>query len=168
MLIRCCLLLIAMVVGLDARVLAGGLKADAPTYIQVKALDQKLFQAYNACDLVTLSDMVDENLEFYHDKGGLSVGRAEFLASIKNNICHKVRRELLATTLEVYPLAKYGAIELGEHTFCNMAETPVCKDETNGVGKFFMLWQKQGDQYRLTRVISYDHSSNQVRQTQVK
>jgi hypothetical protein len=23
-----------------------------------------------------------------------------------------------------------------------------------------MLWQKQGDQYRLTRVISYDHLSD--------
>jgi hypothetical protein len=161
-------MLIAIVVGLDARVLAAGSKTDSPTYIEVKELDRKLFQAYNACDLVTLSDLVDENLEFYHDRGGLSVGRAEFLTAIKNNICHKVRRELVTTTLEVYPLANYGAIELGEHTFCNMAETPVCKDATNGIGKFFMLWQKQGDRYRLTRVISYDHLSDRERKAQMK
>ena len=66
-------------------------------------------------------------------------------------------------TLEVYPLQNYGAIELGEHTFCNRVETPVCKDETNGIGRFFMLWQKQGDVYRLTRVISYDHLSDRER-----
>ena len=107
-----------------------------------------------------LGELVDENLEFYHDKGGLSVGKASFIASIKNNICHKVRRELVASSLQVYPLENYGAIELGEHTFCNMAETPLCKDETDGIGKFFMLWQKQGEQYRLTRVVSYDHLSD--------
>jgi hypothetical protein len=28
-----------------------------------------------------------------------------------------------------------------------MTETPVCKDETNGIGRFFMLWQKHGDHY---------------------
>lgn len=168
MLIRCCLMLIAIVVGLDARVFAAGSKTDSPTYIEVKELDRKLFQAYNACDLIALSDLVDENLEFYHDRGGLSVGRAEFLTAIKNNICHKVRRELVTATLEVYPLANYGAIELGEHTFCNMTETPVCKDATNGIGKFFMLWQKQGDHYRLTRVISYDHLSDRERKSQMK
>ena len=63
----------------------------------------------------------------------------------------------MAPSLEVFPLQGYGAIEVGQHTFCNMAETPVCKDETNGIGRFFMLWQKQGDQYRLTRVVSFDH-----------
>lgn len=165
---RCCTGLIVSFIALGAPVIAGGLKADSPTYLEVKALDQKLFQAYNTCDLATLSDLVDENLEFYHDKGGLSVGRAAFLEAIKNNICHKVRRELVASTFEVYPLADYGAIELGEHTFCNMSETPVCRDETNGIGKFFMIWQKQGDRYRLTRVMSYDHRSDRDRKANAK
>lgn len=160
---RCCTVLIASFIGLGAPAFAGGLNVDSPTYREVRALDQKLFQAYNTCDLATLGDLVDERLEFYHDKGGLSVGRAAFLEAIKNNICHKVRRELVPSTFEVYPLADYGAIELGEHTFCNMAETPVCKDETNGIGKFFMIWQKQGDRYRLTRVMSYDHRSDRDR-----
>ena len=38
-------------------------------------LDSQLFDAYNSCDLATLSDMVDDNLEFYHDKTGLARGR---------------------------------------------------------------------------------------------
>lgn len=158
-----CIALMAAMFAANACVYADGLEAGSPTFQQVRALDQKLFHAYNTCDLTTLSDLVDENLEFYHDKSGLSVGKAEFLNAIKNNICHKVRRELVAASLEVYPLENYGAVELGEHTFCNMAETPVCKDETNGIGKFFMLWRKQGDHYRLTRVVSYDHLSDRQR-----
>jgi hypothetical protein len=31
------------------------------------------------------------------------------------------------------------------------------------IGKFFMLWQKQGDQFHLTRVVSYNHLSDRER-----
>jgi len=163
-----CLMLLALMIFGGTHAFADGLTPESAGYRQIKALDEKLFQAYNSCDLATLSALVDENLEFYHDKGGLSVGKENFIASIKNNICHKVRRELVAPSLQVYPLENYGAIELGEHTFCNMAETPVCKAETNGIGKFFMLWQKQGEQYRLTRVVSYDHLSDWQRKAPAK
>lgn len=156
-------LTIIMLSALAAPVQAAGLKPDDALFREVAALDQKLFQAYNDCDLDTLAAMVDEHLEFYHDKSGLMQGKADFIAAIRNNICNKVERRLVAPTLEVFPLQNYGAIELGEHTFCNRVETPVCKDETNGIGRFFMLWQKQGDVYRLTRVISYDHLSDRER-----
>lgn len=168
MFLRCGLVLIALLFGANAKVYADGLRADAPLYRTIKALDQKVFEAYNTCDLATLSALVDENLEFYHDRSGLALGRESFLDSIKNNICHKVKRDLVALSLRVYPLENYGAIELGEHTFCNLRETPDCKDETNGIGKFFMLWQKQGEQYRLTRVISYDHLSDRLRRVLAK
>jgi hypothetical protein len=163
MFLRIALMLIALAFGGGSQAIADGLNPDSAIYLQVRALDDKIFQAYNTCDLATLADMVDDNLEFYHDKSGLSAGKSNFIAAIKNNICHKVKRGLVVSTLEVFPLQDYGAIEVGQHTFCNMVETPVCKDETNGIGKFFMLWQKQGDQYRLTRVISYDHLSDRER-----
>jgi hypothetical protein len=38
------------------------------------------------------------------EETGLSVGKALFLAGIKQNICGKVERALLLDTLEVYPL----------------------------------------------------------------
>jgi hypothetical protein len=163
MLLRIVLMLIALAFGGGSQAIADGLNPDSAIYQQVKALDDRIFQAYNTCDLATLADMVDDNLEFYHDKTGLSFGKASFITAIKNNICHKVKRGLVISTLQVFPLQDYGAIEVGQHTFCNLAETPVCKDETNGIGRFFMLWQKQGDHYRLTRVISYDHLSDRER-----
>src|SRR6185437_7773361 len=58
----------------------------------VSALDTKLFDAYNHCDLDTLGAMVADDLEFYHDKTGLSVGKQAFLEAIKQNICGKVHR----------------------------------------------------------------------------
>jgi hypothetical protein len=163
MFLRIALMFIAVAFGGGSQAIADGLNRGSAVYQQVKALDERIFQAYNNCDLATLADMVDDNLEFYHDKAGLSVGKASFITAIKNNICYKVKRGLVVSTLEVFPLQGYGAIEVGQHTFCNMAETPVCKDETNGIGRFFMLWQKQGDYYRLTRVISYDHLSDRER-----
>jgi hypothetical protein len=72
----------------------------------IKSLDAKLFDAYNRCDLETLGSMVSDDLEFYHDQTGLMVGRAPFLAAIKQNICGKVQRSLVGDTLEVYPLQR--------------------------------------------------------------
>jgi uncharacterized protein DUF4440 len=85
----------------------------------VAALDTRLFAAYNHCDLETLAALVAEDLEFYHDKTGLSRGRAPFIAAIKSNICGKVHRDLVAGSLEVYPLHGYGAVEIGTHVFCD-------------------------------------------------
>lgn len=51
------------------------------------------------------------------DKGGLSSGRQALVEGVKNNICGKVTRELVPRTLEVYPIANYGAVEIGVHRF---------------------------------------------------
>ncbi len=61
-------------------------------FLTIRSLDAKLFDAYNHCDLTTLGAMVSDDLEFYHDQTGLSVGKAPFLAAIKQNICGKVQR----------------------------------------------------------------------------
>jgi hypothetical protein len=88
-----------------------------PLFQTIQSLDTKLFDAYNHCDLTTLASLVSEDLEFYHDKTGLARGRQSFIDSIKNNICGKVTRELVPGTLQVYPLAHYGAVEIGTHRF---------------------------------------------------
>jgi ketosteroid isomerase-like protein len=127
-------------------------QADA-LFLTIKSLDAKLFDAYNHCDLTTLGAMVSDDLEFYHDQTGLSVGKAPFLAAIKQNICGKVQRELLPQTLEVYPLKGYGAVEIGTHRFHHPG------DPTNvGEARFIMLWQNKDNAWKVTRVISYEHN----------
>ena len=47
----------------------------------IAAQDKRLFDAYNSCDLKTLTGMVSEDLEFYHDQTGLSRGRKAFVGT---------------------------------------------------------------------------------------
>ena len=124
-----------------------------PLFTTIQSLDTKLFDAYNHCDLTTLGTMVSDDLEFYHDQTGLSVGKEPFLAAIKQNICGKVQRELLSGTLEVYPLKGYGAVEIGIHRFHHPENS-----ENVGDAKFVMLWQNKDGVWKVTRVISYNHN----------
>jgi len=128
--------------------------APDPLFQTVAALDTELFDAYNRCDLQKLGSLVADDLEFYHDKTGLSVGKQKFLSDIQKYICGKVRRDLVPGTLEVYPIKDYGAVELGTHTFHHPGH-----DDTEGVGeaKFVTLWQYKGGEWKITRAISYDH-----------
>lgn len=125
-----------------------------PLLKTIQSLDTKLFDAYNHCDLNTLGAMVSDDLEFYHDQTGLSVGKAPFLAAIKQNICGKVERALLPATLEVYPLKGYGAVEIGIHRFHH----PGRPEDGMGDAKFVTLWQNKDGEWKVTRVISYNHN----------
>src|SRR3984885_1023753 len=123
----------------------------------ITALDKQLFDAYNTCNIDKLGTLVVDNLEFYHDKTGLAVGKQTFLDAIKNNICGKVTRELVPGTLEVYPLHGYGAVELGVHRFYHPASSP--DKGVVGEAKFVTLWQYKDGAWKITRAISYDHEA---------
>jgi Domain of unknown function (DUF4440) len=139
----------------------------------MQALDTQLFEAANHCDYEKLTAMVDENLEFYHDQGGLMLGRPAFLESIKNNTCGVMIRELVPATLEVYPIKGYGGIEMGVHRFHHPGhekEFPAAKqlgmtrfldpgaaEWPVGQAKFLHIWQLKNGDWKLTRVVSYGH-----------
>jgi Domain of unknown function (DUF4440) len=118
----------------------------------ITALDGAVFAAYNRCDLDTFARYIAPDIEFYHDKGGLTRGRAKLVQSIKNGICGKLRRELVAGSLEVYPIKNFGAVEIGTHRFCDLG-TGRC----DAVARFIHLWEYCNGSWRITRVISYDH-----------
>jgi hypothetical protein len=122
----------------------------------IQTLDTQLFDAYNHCDLEKFGSLIADDIEFYHDKTGLSRGRQALVEGIKNNICGKVTRELVPGTLEVYPIANYGAVEIGIHRFHHPGhEEPA----SVGEAKFIHLWQNQDGVWKVTRVISFDHHS---------
>jgi hypothetical protein len=129
------------------------LPATDPLYQTVSGLDTTLFDAYNHCDLAKMGSMVADDLEFYHDLTGLSVGKQSLIDGVKNNICGKVQRELVGK-LEVYPLKGYGAVEIGVHRFTHPGDP-------NNVGeaKFIQLWQLKDGSWKLTRVISFNHNA---------
>jgi ketosteroid isomerase-like protein len=120
----------------------------------IQSLDTQLFDAYNRCDLDKVGSLLADDLEFYHDKTGLSRGRAALVEGVKNNICGKVTRELVPGTLEVYPIADYGAVEIGVHRFHHPGHET---SDSIGEAKFIHLWQNKDGVWRVTRVISFDH-----------
>jgi ketosteroid isomerase-like protein len=122
----------------------------------VAGLDTALFTAFNACDLKALDNLVTEDLEFFHDHDGLSVGKQAFLGSVRQNICGKVRRDLVPGTIEVYPLGDYGALEIGTHRFHHPG-----LDDTEPVGeaRFVIVWQRNGAAWKMARTISYAHGA---------
>ena len=119
----------------------------------ITALDKQLFDSYNTCNIEKLGTLVTDDLEFYHDKTGLAVGKQVFLDAIKKNICGKVTRELVQGSLEVYPLDGYGAVEIGVHRFHHPGDSDV------GEAKFVQLWQYKDGAWKISRVISYDHGA---------
>ncbi len=125
---------------------------DQELYNTIIRLDSIFFNAYNTCDsnLEKYSSFYAEDVEFYHDKSGLSNSKKEIVEGTKNNVCGKVTRELVKGSIEVYPINNYGAIEIGLHKFHN-------KLEPNNIPKparFTIIWKKEGNDWKIKKVIS--------------
>jgi hypothetical protein len=128
-----------------------------PVFRTLSALDAAVFDAYNTCNLEKFGSFFAEDVEFYHDKSGVTLGRPALVESVKNNVCGKTRRDLVAGTLEVHPMDGYGALQIGMHRFCDVKANR-CDGRSGGVGKFIHLWQNKDATWTITRVYSYDHA----------
>jgi hypothetical protein len=123
----------------------------------ITALDAQLFDAYNHCDLEKFDSLIADDVEFYHDQGGLTLGHEKLTESIKNNICTgDTQRVLVPGTLKIYYMKGYGALEMGVHRFLHPKT-----EATNGTGEasFVQLWRYKDGAWKLTRILSYDHHS---------
>ncbi len=120
----------------------------------IASLDAALFDSYNRCDLEKFRTFLADDVEFYHDQGGVTLGKENLTDSVKENICSKVTRELVPGSLQVYYMKGYGAVEMGVHRFHHPGHDDA---EPVGEAKFIHLWQYKDGAWRITRVISYDH-----------
>jgi len=131
--------------------------ASGPLFTELARMDSLLFDAaYVTCDAARANAFFAEDAEFYHDKGGFHEGaqvRADFERLTRQ--CPRtqgVTRELVPGSLHVYPIADYGAVQVGVHRFVQRG---------GGVtgARFVHLWRRQPDGgWKLTRVLSYDHA----------
>ena len=125
-------------------------------YAEIAHMDSVMFDAFNAHDVEKLKTTFSEDLEFYHDKGGFSGYKQtieNFSKLFENNKTTGLRRDLVKGSLEVYPIKDYGAVETCMHRFCHVENgTDDC-----GTFKNVMVWQKKNGQWKVTRVVSYDH-----------
>ena len=123
-------------------------------YQEIAHMDSVLFNAFNNRDMEKFKTMFTTDLEFYHDRGGLTDYKYS-VQSFANTIAQNngLRRELVKGSLEVYPIKDYGAIQVAAHTFCH----PENGKMDCGTFKFVHIWRKIGNDWKITRVVSYDH-----------
>lgn len=123
---------------------------DQKIYDEIVAMDKDFFTAYNTCDLEKQAFIYANDIEFFHDKGGLMTSKEELIEGTKQNICGKVTRELVDGSIEVYPINTYGAVEIGYHKFFNNQEP----DAVSVPSKFIIMWKNENDTWKITKVVS--------------
>lgn len=135
---------------------AGDSPGQDPLFDTVSKLDKDFFDTFNHCaspeQLQKHADYLVPNLEFYHDKGGVTWSRQDYLANTKRNVCGQFRRELIAGSLQVFPVKDFGAIEQGKQKFCWLKS-----GKCFGEAQFLILWHHLDDRWVITRVFSYGH-----------
>ena len=124
--------------------------------------DSLFWSTYNTCDYGKFGQFFTDDVEFYHDKGGITNGVVALAEVSKKNLCSnpdfRIRREAIPGTLQVFPMHSsdtiYGAILSGEHLFYI---TEKGQERLSGKARFTHLWRLQNSEWKMTRVLSYDH-----------
>lgn len=139
------------------------IEKNSPLFLELKKEDSIFFErGFNGCDMAFLEKKVDDNLKFYHDKGGFQ-DKKLFLQRTKENICsnpkQKPIRKVIESSLEVFPLYNngvlYGVIQTGEHQFFIREKNR--EDVLGGQAKFTSVWTKNDGNWIMSDVLSYDH-----------
>lgn len=147
----------------NVRLTPGALPASSALIAELAEKDRQLFDAVFGCKLDTLAALVADDFEFVHDKYGLTADSgAKFMDGMRQN-CKaqeagtnfRARREPIEGTMTVHVLNDYGAMQMGEHRF--FALQPGQPDRLTETGKFIDLWRQVDGEWKLARVISYDH-----------
>ena len=125
-------------------------------YTEIAHMDSVLFDAFNAQDMEKLTTVFSADLEFYHDKGGLTNYQQtmdNFKSLFERNRHTGLKRVLIEGSMQVYPIKDFGAVQLGKHQFCHQENG---KDDC-GTFQFVHTWQKKDGQWKVIRIISFDH-----------
>jgi len=133
---------------------------DAALSATITRMDNEMFAAFNQCEkpgqLDKYASYFDPNVEFYHDNGGVTWTRDAMIASTQKYVCGHFRRELVAGSLRVIPVKDFGAIATGSHTFCQFGS-----GKCEGIAEFTLIWRQRGNEWHVTRALSYGHRANQ-------
>lgn len=122
----------------------------------VAARDSALFDAFNRCDATALSEFFTDDLEFYHDRAGLISSRTTFIEGFALGCSRNEvgRREIDASNLEVHRMRGIGALAIGTHRFFVRTADG---EKPGDIARFAMLWRQVGEQWKVWRVLSFDH-----------
>jgi hypothetical protein len=128
----------------------------------VQARDDAFWKAYNACDTASFRGFFTADVEFYHDRGGPTIGLDALDTALATKLCggaSKLRREIVPGTVRWSILrngdAVYGAVVAGEHLF--YVREPGKPEFLDGRARFVTLWLLKDGTWKMARLLSYDH-----------
>ncbi|MEO0628099.1 MAG: nuclear transport factor 2 family protein [Bacteroidota bacterium] len=130
-------------------------------FTTIARMDSLYFFAQNSCDLDMYAYHLSEDFEFFHDKAGLTESKENEMLDMaifcgeEQRSRQPLRRQLTEGTLEVYPMNNYGALQFCDHEFYLQINDGT--EKIVGNGKLTALWRKENDEWKLSRIISYDH-----------
>jgi hypothetical protein len=123
---------------------------------ELARMDSLLFDAsFASCDASRANAIFADDVEFYHDEAGFSSGEQvrentrRLTASCPG--ARGITRTIVPGSLRVYPIESYGAVQVGIHRFDEHGAA------TSTLAQFVHLWRLQDGQWRLARVLSFDH-----------
>jgi len=121
---------------------------------KIANLDSLLFAAYNSKNLDLMKNFFTSDLEWYQDNGGL-IGFEKVFENFNSifNRDYDLKRSLIKESLEVHLIEGYGAIEIGMHQFKHIENGKL----EIGTFKFLMIWKNDNENWKISRVVSYDH-----------
>lgn len=157
-------------------------KPNSELYKTIMSKDSLLFDiGFNKCDISQFENLFTADLEFYHDKSGVS-DKPLFLTNMKKGLCgsvgtHQYRRYLVPNTTEVYPLYNkgvlYGAMQMGIHQFYEKSaekneSLANAKEHFGSTARFTHVWLLKEGVWKLARCFSYDHQTENTADAKTK
>lgn len=132
---------------------------------EIRAADDRFFTLFfdARCHPEQIRAMLADDVEMYHDKGGvIATGADQFMVDYAKACAARAapdawrsRRELVPSTLLVDPVPGFGAIEDGEHRFYERrGDGP---EQLTGTASFTQLWVKTAAGWKLKRILSFSH-----------
>lgn len=118
---------------------------------EIIKMDSLLFEvAFNQCDAALFKKIIADDVEFYDDRFGLNVSKENEIKSFTAKCARteKLTRKLNSCTID--KLGDFGAVQLGEHTF-------YIDGKPEGTGKFIHIWERKDNDWKLKRIVSYEH-----------
>ncbi|MBV7265875.1 DUF4440 domain-containing protein [Erythrobacter ani] len=130
---------------------------------QLEELDARLFEAaFESCQIDIVSGLISDNIEFYHDRDGLSyTGHEAFIADVARD-CETGsaggKRVLVPGSISTHMIGEFGAMQMGVHEFHQIM--PDGESIPRERGSFIHLWERKNSApsgWQISRIISYDH-----------
>ncbi len=129
---------------------------------ELKDKDSALFNAaFNTCDINVVENILGSDFTFYQDKGedipADSQNRIEFINYIKDHFCGadknasspKMKREIEAGTLRVYPVSATAVLQTGMQDFYELDAG--ANPQLMEVSRFTRTWNKVNDDWKMNK-----------------